>query len=172
MAITRRIPTCTGVSANADSCRNLILRQNRRVLGQLFCSDVRDFEKHRIQDMGTSFDVGEEQTVTRSQSVVARVVGGDTLIVPIRGKVGDLASIYSLNGTGSLIWRLLECPRTLGELVAAVSREYEVDSKLADRDVRKFICEMSSAGLVESPTAVAMQGAETSGAGETGSREN
>lgn len=122
--------------------------------------------------MGTSFDVGEEQTVTRSQSVVARVVGGDTLIVPIRGKVGDLASIYSLNGTGSLIWRLLECPRTLGELVAAVSREYEVDSKLADRDVRKFICEMSSAGLVESPTAVAMQGAETSGAGETGSREN
>ena len=41
----------------------------------------------------------KEQILVRSQAVVARVVAGETLIVPIRDKVGDLASIYSLNGT-------------------------------------------------------------------------
>jgi len=50
----------------------------------------------------------EEQLFTRSRSVVSRVVAGETLIVPVRGRVGDLASIYSFNATGSLIWRLLD----------------------------------------------------------------
>lgn len=99
-------------------------------------------------------DIRELQVVVRSQSVVARVVGGETLIVPIRGKVGDLASIYNLNKTGSLIWRLLERPTTLGELVAAVANEFEVDPEVSARDVREFVGEMKSVGLVEFPTPI------------------
>ncbi len=64
----------------------------------------------------------KEEIFIRSQSVVARVVGGETLIVPVRAKVGDLASIYSFNGTGSLVWKLLESPRTVAQLAAAVAR--------------------------------------------------
>src|ERR1700704_6063475 len=48
-----------------------------------------------------------DEILIRSESVVARVVAGETLIVPVRAKVGDLASIYSFNGTGTLIWKLL-----------------------------------------------------------------
>jgi len=44
----------------------------------------------------------EMETLVRSQAVVARVVAGEMLLVPIRGKVGDLASIYSFNTTCSL----------------------------------------------------------------------
>jgi hypothetical protein len=95
----------------------------------------------------------------RSQSVVARVVAGETLIVPIRAKVGDLASIYSFNGTGSLIWKLLEVPRTVAELASAVAEEYEVDLAQAERDVTEFLSEMKAVGLVELSAAVAMAGA-------------
>jgi Coenzyme PQQ synthesis protein D (PqqD) len=99
-----------------------------------------------------SLDTSEEQILTRSRSVVARVVGGETLIVPIRGKVGDLASIYSLNETGSLIWKVLEHPTTLSQLVAAVANEFEVDTEVSARDVQEFVGEMKSVGLVEVPT--------------------
>lgn len=98
----------------------------------------------------------EEQVLVRSTTVVAREVGGETLIVPIRGKVGDLASIYSLNGTGSLIWKLLESPRKLSHLVAAIADEFDVDPSLAGQDVRQFVREMESAGLVEAPILAAM----------------
>jgi Coenzyme PQQ synthesis protein D (PqqD) len=90
-----------------------------------------------------------QQFLTRSRSVVSRVVAGETLIVPVRGKVGDLASIYSFNGTGSLIWRLLEAPRELTELIGAVEREYEVGQEQAQKDVTKFVDDMLSVGLVE-----------------------
>jgi len=98
------------------------------------------------------------QTFIRSQSVVARVVAGETLIVPVRAKVGDLASIYSFNGTGSLIWKLLESPKTLSELAAAVAQEYEVETAQAERDVTDFVNEMKAVGLVEFPAAFAMAG--------------
>jgi len=96
---------------------------------------------------------GTEQFI-RSRSVVARVVAGETLIVPIRGKVGDLASIYSFNGTGTLIWKLLESPKTVAQLAASVAKEYVVDSAQAERDVASFVGEMKAIGLVEVPAFV------------------
>jgi hypothetical protein len=113
-----------------------------------------------------------EQLFTRSRSVVSRVVAGETLIVPVRGKVGDLASIYSFNGTGSLIWQLLDTPRDLTELIEAVEREYEVEPEQAQKDVRQFLNDMLSVGLVDIssnvvtavPASAAAQ--QTAGSGE------
>jgi len=100
----------------------------------------------------------KEEVLVRSQSVVARVVAGETLIVPVRARVGDLASIYSFNGTGSLIWKLLESPRTVGQLAEAVARAYEVEPAQAEQDVTNFVSEMKSVGLVEAPVPAAMAG--------------
>jgi hypothetical protein len=95
-----------------------------------------------------------DEFLVRSESVVARVVAGETLIVPIRAKVGDLASIYSFNGTGSLIWKLLESPKTVAQLATAVAQVYEVELAQAELDVTNFVNEMKSVGLVEVPAAV------------------
>ncbi len=100
----------------------------------------------------------KEAAFIRSRSVVARVVAGETLIVPVRAKVGDLTSIYSFNGPGTLIWKLLESPRTVSELATAVADEYEVTAVQAEHDVMEFVNEMKGVGLVEVPAALAMAG--------------
>jgi hypothetical protein len=105
----------------------------------------------RTNQISDSMPTSDEQIFIRSQSVVSRVVAGETLIVPVRGKVGDLASIYSFNGTGSLIWKMLESPRTIGALVAAVANEFEVERARAEEDVKRFVREVLSVGLVEVP---------------------
>ena len=102
-----------------------------------------------------------QQFFRRSRSVVSRVIGGEILIVPVRGKVGNLASIYSFSGTGSLIWQLLESPRALTDLAGAVQREYGVRPEQAQSDVTQFVAEMFSAGLVEVCQGVAMIAAES-----------
>ena len=100
----------------------------------------------------------QSEVLVRSQSVVARIVSGETLIVPIRGKVGDLASIYSFNATGTLIWKLLETPRTVGQLAEAIANEYDVEADHAERDVGEFVSEMKAVGLVEASAVLAMAG--------------
>ncbi|MGA8428639.1 MAG: PqqD family protein [Candidatus Sulfotelmatobacter sp.] len=98
----------------------------------------------------------EGQSFIRTQSVAARVIAGETLLVPIRARVGDLASIYSFNGTGSSIWKLLETPKTVAELVAAVAQEYDAEQERVEKDVKEFLGEMVSVGLAEVPTSAAM----------------
>jgi hypothetical protein len=93
--------------------------------------------------------ISETQVFVRSRAVVSRVVAGETLIVPVRGKVGDLASIYSFNETGSLIWKLLDTPRTVGEVVGAVAGAYELDTEQVRQDVMRFLGDALGAGLIE-----------------------
>ena len=84
----------------------------------------------------------------RSQAVVSRQIAGETLVVPIRGKVGDLASIYSFNETGSLLWVALEHPRSLENLANLLCQTFEVTWDDAQRDASAFVVEMQSAGLL------------------------
>lgn len=93
--------------------------------------------------------ISDSEIFVRSRAVVSRVVAGETLIVPVRGKVGDLASIYSFNETGSLIWKILDTPRTFPEVVSAVAEEYDEDAERVRPDVRRFLGEMQAASLVE-----------------------
>jgi hypothetical protein len=102
------------------------------------------------------------QAFVRSQSVVSRRVAGETLIVPIRGKVGDLASIYSFNETGSLIWQTLETPKSLAELIEVVAAEYSIEREQAERDATQFLNDMLAVGLVEACPSVPANALELS----------
>lgn len=104
-----------------------------------------------------------EQFFIRSRGVVSRIAGEETLIVPLRAKAGSLASIYTFSGTGSLIWQLLEAPKSLAELVSALEREYRVETEQAQRDVTRFVDETFSVGLVEVCPMVAMSATEPQG---------
>src|SRR5882762_7840793 len=112
------------------------------------CYENRTKENSELEDT-------EQQVFVRSQSVVSRLVAGETLIVPIRGRVGDLASIYSFNGTGSLIWQMLDSLRTIGELVEAVAQQFDVERAQAEQDMKGFVREMIAVCLVEVSTFVA-----------------
>lgn len=85
----------------------------------------------------------------RSSSVVSRVIAEETLIVPVRRGVGDLASIYSLNAVASAIWNSLSEPRSQDEIVHALMREFDAAAETVSPDVKAFLLEMSAAGLVD-----------------------
>lgn len=84
----------------------------------------------------------------RSPSVVSRQIAGETLVVPIRGKVGDLAAIYSFNETASTLWAALEHPKSLEHLASLLCHSFDVGWDDARRDVRVFVNEMQAAGLL------------------------
>jgi len=92
--------------------------------------------------------MSEASVYRRSQSVVSRQIAGETLVVPIRGRVGDLASIYSFNETGSVLWNALEHPRTLESLTSLLCQSFDVGQLDARRDVDAFVREMEAAGLL------------------------
>jgi hypothetical protein len=88
------------------------------------------------------------QLYIRSDAVVSRLIAGETLIVPVRKGVGDLASIYSLNEVASSIWQAIAHPRGEDEIVQLIEQEFEGERQQVQHDVEVFLAEMSAAGLI------------------------
>ena len=82
-------------------------------------------------------------------SLVTRDLAGEKIIVPVRGKVGDLNNIYTLNAVANDIWNLLDGQRTVQQIVKQLEEEYEIDSETLTNDVSRTLDELSGAGLVK-----------------------
>jgi hypothetical protein len=95
------------------------------------------------------------QLYVRSDAVVSRVIAGETLIVPLRKGVGDLASIYSLNEVASSIWQTIAKPRSKHEIIQIIEQDFEGQRQQVEHDVEVFLAEMSAAGLISTVGAVA-----------------
>ena len=89
-----------------------------------------------------------EKCFSKEDNCVTREIAGETIIVPIKGRVGDLDSIYTLNEVGTLIWQLIDGQRNIGQIVQSVRQTYDVESEEVTRDTFDFLISLEEAGLI------------------------
>ena len=85
---------------------------------------------------------------SKDNDLVTRDISGETIIVPIKNKVGDLDSIYTLNEVGSAIWELIDGKKSVSEIAEAVCNTYEVTPRSAFKDTLEFLNTLKEAGLL------------------------
>lgn len=89
-----------------------------------------------------------DKSFVKDENLMARNIAGETLIVPIRNSIGDLNSIYTLNEVGARVWQLIDGRRSVNQIAAVISTEYDVAGELAKTDVLELLDSMQEAGLV------------------------
>lgn len=89
-----------------------------------------------------------EKSFVKADDLMARNIAGETLIVPIRNRVGDLSSIYTLNEVGARIWQMVDASTSVNQIVDAISSEYDVAHDEAALDVVELLDSMQAAGLI------------------------
>ena len=86
---------------------------------------------------------GLKSILSHSPSIVTRKTGNEYVLVPVTNNIADMHSVYTLNETGAFIWEHIDGERSVEEIIAAVTEEYEIDNKSASEDVFSFIDDMS-----------------------------
>ena len=86
---------------------------------------------------------GLKSILSHSPSIVTRKTGNEYVLVPVTNNIADMHSVYTLNETGAFIWEHIDGKRSVEEIIAAVTEEYEIDNKSASEDVFSFIDDMS-----------------------------
>lgn len=84
----------------------------------------------------------------KDSDLVTRCIAGETIIVPVRGNVGDLDSIYTLNEVATMIWQTIDGWSSVSQIIDAVCQEYDVERAEAEKDVMELIHSLEAAGLV------------------------
>ena len=85
----------------------------------------------------------------KNANVVARPVGDEVVVVPIRHNVGDLDSVYTFNEVAARVWSLLDGARTASSVVDAICSEFDVTRDVAERDLDELFAELESVKLIE-----------------------
>ncbi|CAB1073210.1 hypothetical protein D1AOALGA4SA_1796 [Olavius algarvensis Delta 1 endosymbiont] len=88
------------------------------------------------------------QRYQRNENFVFRRIENETILVPIKDKVGDMGSIYNLNEVGALVWEQLDGRRTLGEIGDKIVAQFEVETREAQADICEFIEQLETINAV------------------------
>ncbi len=84
----------------------------------------------------------------RSDDVVCRQVGAESILVPIRQNVGNLDFVYTLSPVAARIWALLDGSRSLESLVDTIVEEYDVSRETAEADARELLSDLAEISLI------------------------
>ena len=84
----------------------------------------------------------------QTRSYVTRQIAGETLVMPVAGRMADLESIYVLNEVASRIWQLVGSPTTAERVAETIAREFAVSREDAAADVAEFLGTLNARGLI------------------------
>lgn len=88
--------------------------------------------------------ISRKATVQAVAQQVSCNLGQEAVILELKNGV-----YYGLNEVGAAVWELVQKPRTVGEIVEALTREYEVEAGSCERDLQALLRDLARSGLVE-----------------------
>lgn len=93
--------------------------------------------------MGGDSGIGDDSVLTVPDHVLSRHAGSEAVLLNL-----DSEEYYGLDGVGSRLWELLVGGTTFGEVVDALSDEYDVERDVLEADLRTIVDELAEHGLV------------------------
>ena len=88
-------------------------------------------------------EIANDARFMRDPDLVAADMDGDLVMMSI-----DNGEYYGVGGVGPRIWELLESPRTVEQISAAIVDEFEVEADTCREDILGFIRQLLDMGLV------------------------
>ncbi|MBN1355345.1 PqqD family protein [bacterium] len=85
----------------------------------------------------------------KKEHVVVREIAGETLLVPVRGRLADMQRVFTLNGMGRYIWENLDGQRDLSDIADNIRGDFETTGVDSETDLIQFIDDLQKAELIE-----------------------
>lgn len=82
--------------------------------------------------------------ITRHPDMLSAEIGGEAVMMSIEN-----GAYFGLNPVATRIWDLIDQPRTVSELIAAINDEYDVEPGQCEADVQGFVADMIKRGLAQ-----------------------
>jgi hypothetical protein len=98
---------------------------------------------HAHQEDSVCCDSSIQNKVSRNQSTLWTKLDNKLVLLDI-----ELGRYYEANALGSLIWEMIEEPRTVAGIVEQIVSRYRVDHEQGRSDVLKYLGDLSAAGLI------------------------
>lgn len=83
------------------------------------------------------------------EGYLLRDVAGNSVVVPVGKATMDFNGMFTLNGTGSFLWKNLIEDTTAEKLALLLQDTYHIDESTAKRDISLFLEKLEGEHLLE-----------------------
>lgn len=89
-------------------------------------------------------NLSPETIVVVAHEQLTADAGEESVILNMKNEV-----YYGLQGVGALVWHMMQKPRRIAELCAAVLEEFDVEPARCERDLLELLEKLLAEGLIE-----------------------
>jgi hypothetical protein len=86
---------------------------------------------------------------SRNPDVVFRKIADEFILVPIRQKVVDLKSVFTMNEAAAFIWEEIDGIQSVAEIKDKVAEAFEVEAPQAEADVSEIVSQLEALSLIQ-----------------------
>ncbi len=85
----------------------------------------------------------------KKEEIVSREIAGETILVPISGKLADMQKLFAVDAVAEYIWQQVDGENDLGAIRDSVVKSFDVDEKQAVDDILEFVDQLLNEDLIE-----------------------
>ncbi len=89
-------------------------------------------------------EISTDTVICQIEEIVASDIDGETVMMSIEN-----GKYYGLDDIGSHIWKLIEKPVKVSDLIDMLPERFDVDRETCERDVLKFLNELNEDRIVQ-----------------------
>jgi Coenzyme PQQ synthesis protein D (PqqD) len=82
----------------------------------------------------------------RKPDFIFRRIADELILVPIRQRIGDLQSLYTLTPVAAQIWEWLDGTNGVEAIAQRITDEFDVTVEVAKADLVEFLTELEKIG--------------------------
>ena len=92
--------------------------------------------------------VNLEDVYVQQDDLVFRNVGGEAMIIPIKGKLADMRNIFSLTMVAEFVWNKLGQNVSVSNILDDIISEFDVSREIAEKDLKELFVDLLDNELV------------------------
>lgn len=90
----------------------------------------------------------EKYIPKKNPEMVARVIGKETVLLPIFKSTDEMNCIYSLNPSASSVWQIIDGKRPVGQIIKRICASYAAAPDQCKRKIQRLLKEFKEARAI------------------------
>ncbi|MEW6584087.1 MAG: PqqD family protein [Nitrospirota bacterium] len=89
-----------------------------------------------------------QKVYVKNDAVISRKIAGETILVPVRGKLADMRRIFTLNPVAEFIWNLIDGKNNIQNIADNIVSAFDVNHRTSEHDIEEFVAALLRENLI------------------------
>jgi hypothetical protein len=90
----------------------------------------------------------DKKIFRKNKDMVHRVIGGETILLPVYKNSEEINCIYTLNPSAAWVWDMVDGKKTIGQIKKKTLDSFKTEQLLMEKKMEKLLAELEQINAI------------------------